>query len=382
MSVLGAIAWTACEPVDTKTGLDGVSAGPGLDEVAVLLAEIGVGRDQAGEVYDAVASSAENGYDEEYMMKDVFESPGSGVGDSHATKGVGYERPLRDLIREGLQARATRSDAVDVDAWTDALESSDIQIYWPYSELWDGVTLPVISFDPGDESDTNVGYFFSDGAVSEVLVDEQLATERPVWIVNRNDDSSLTTLEMRRRDDPDWGSGGGSITVTPTSKATSSTGHRMLVLKSIKALRNYDCWFAGASELSFKAGSADGFTASTETELKLYQPTITDFDLVLRRRDVSEEVELNTILVSDWTDQIENCVLLISEWDGGTQTSWKCSIVAKYNSKSYGLDVEIPYHQKDDIVWRGQLSRSYIEANSGRSGHFGEIDLVFELVEY
>ena len=41
--------------------------------------------------------------------------------------------------------------------------------------------------------------------------------------------------------------------------------------------RNYDCWFAGASEFFFKVGSVEGFSASTEAELKLYNPQITDF---------------------------------------------------------------------------------------------------------
>lgn len=387
MLISGFFALTACETVDVDPE-DEAGAQLALREVAQLLSEVGIGREQVGEVFDAVAASAEHGFDEEYMMRDIISSPGSGVrSDVFTTKSGnnGYDRPLRDLLREGLEAKATKADAVDVDAYLDALESSDIQIYWPYSENWDGVTLPVITFDPGDDSEANVGYGLvvnADGSrsVQEVLVDEELAQERPVWVVNRNDDCGLTTLEMRRLTDPGWGEGGGEIIVRPT--AIEKTGHRMLVLRSITLNRNYDPWYAGGSELQFKVGSADGYKASTEAELKLYKPTITDFDMVIRRYQRGDKLVVNSILVSDWTDQIENCVLLITEDDGGTQTTWKCSIVAKYESKSYGLDVEIPYHEKDDIVWRGQLSRSYLEANSLRTGRFGEISLTFELVEY
>ena len=36
----------------------------------------------------------------------------------------------------------------------------------------------------------------------------------------------------------------------------------------------------------------------------------------------------------------------------------------------------------DDIVWRGNLSSRWFEANSNTVGHFGDIDLTFELMEY
>ena len=47
-----------------------------LSDVAAMLSEIPVGPDQLTEVHNAVTSSAANGYDEEYMMSDLFESPG------------------------------------------------------------------------------------------------------------------------------------------------------------------------------------------------------------------------------------------------------------------------------------------------------------------
>ena len=44
--------------------------------------------------------------------------------------------------------------------------------------------------------------------------------------------------------------------------------------------------------------------------------------------------------------------------------------------------MSIPINSKDDIVWRGQLSGKYINATSNLTGHFGDVDLVFEVVEY
>ena len=383
-----------------------------LDEVAVLLSEIDFGKVQIEEVADAVAASSDNGYDEEYTMRDLFRSPGAGVGDSalppeSKTAGRDYRRPLRDIIRDHLVAGrskmlAGRSKAAGMaaagtadfaDRFIAALESSDIQIYWPFSEQWDGESEPIITFDPCDGSETNIGYKMavdSSGAriVEEVIVDEALASEYPVWVVNRNDDASYTSIEMLRKQDPDWGAGG-SVVVKPKPSFScygrpSEDGGvvRTLVLKDFTMQRNYDPWFAGASEFFVKIGAVEDFTASTEAELKLYSPAVTDFMIVVKRKYVGKPRPFNAVLVSDWTDQLDQCAFMITEDDGGTRTSWKCSAVVKIASKSYGFEINLPFNTRDDIVWRGQLSRRYIEANDSMTGHFGDVDLTFEIQEY
>lgn len=399
---------SGCERVDTCPGDNEEGALPvSLEDVALLLSEINIGEEQLREVSDAVSSSSENGYDEEYTMRDLFSCPGAGVGDSSIPGKLksgesGYRSPMRDMIREHLLSgtsvlsksmpKKREAFTSSVDVFLKALESSDIQIYWPFSEDWDGESLPVITFDPCDGSETNIGYrAVDDGSgvrtVEEVIVDERFASEYPVWVVNRNDDAGFTSLEMLRRQDPEWGTGGGSVIVKlqtlPSARAASSdTPVRTLILKDFTMLRNYDPWFAGASEFFVKIGSVEDFTASTEAELKLYNPAVTDFMIVVKRKYVGKPRPFNAVLVSEWTDQLEKCALMITEDDGGTRTSWKCSAVVKVASKSYGFEINLPFNTRDDIVWRGQLSRRYLEANDCVTGHFGDVDLTFEIREY
>ena len=399
---------SGCERVDTCPGDNEEDALPvSLEDVALLLSEINIGEEQLREVSDAVSSSSENGYDEEYTMRDLFSCPGAGVGDSSIPGKLksgesGYRSPMRDMIREHLLSGASvlsksmpkkrEAFTSSVDVFLKALESSDIQIYWPFSEDWDGESLPVITFDPCDGSETNIGYrAVDDGSgvrtVEEVIVDERFASEYPVWVVNRNDDAGFTSLEMLRRQDPEWGTGGGSVIVKPKTlpsarAASSDTPVRTLILKDFTMLRNYDPWFAGASEFFVKIGSVEDFKASTEAELKLYNPAVTDFMIVVKRKYVGKPRPFNAVLVSEWTDQLEKCALMITEDDGGTRTSWKCSAVVKVASKSYGFEINLPFNTRDDIVWRGQLSRRYLEANDCVTGHFGDVDLTFEIREY
>lgn len=341
-----------------------------LEDVAQLLSTLPLGVEQMTEVQDATGASAGNGYDEEYRMQDLFTSPGRGVGEAADTKASKYARPLRDLLREALSTKA--ADA----GWLDSLALSDVQIYWPGAGEWDGRQLPVITYDPGDGASQNEGYeLLPDGSARKVMVDEPMAAERPVWVVNRNSDADYKSLELLRREDPSWGQGGGGLIVKGETEEL-----RTLVLRSFKARRQFDTWFCGASEFWIKIGSIEDFTAATEAELRLYQPSITDFMLVVRRNQVGEELPVNAILVSEWTEQLSSSAFMMVEDDGGTQTTWKCNAVVKYNSRSYGIELEIPLNSRDDIVWRGALTHAFIEKNSGQPIRFGDVELVLELI--
>jgi hypothetical protein len=349
------------------------------------------------EVFGAVSSSAENGYDEEYMMYDLFGTPGAGVGDDRITKSDAHVLsgvPLRDMIRDYVNSQAATKSSSQIEApseWLKRLAESDVQIYWPFSESWNGEELPVITFDPEDDSEVNIGYRIIEDSegfrrIEEVLVDEEVAMATPVWVVNRNTDAGYTTLEMLRREDPEWGEGGGSIIVgpgsspKPSSKAQSIGTVKSLILKDFTMNRNYDSWFAGASEFFVKVGAFEDFTATTEAELRLFMPSITDFLIVVKRSQKGTPVPFNAMVFSEWTDLVESFAFMIIEDDGGTIKDWNCTALVRVESKSYGVELKIPFHSYDDIVWRGTLGRKWFEAYSDRVGHFGDVDLTFELI--
>ena len=384
----------SCEVIDNDmdkhVGVQEDTSYVALSDVAQILAGLPLQAEHLTEVHTAVKSSSANGYDEEYTMKSLFENPGTGVGDK-VTRTSFIANPLRDLIEKHVRSGAftKASSGVDPDAFLAALTSSDVQIYWPFSEEWNGEELPVISFDPESGAERNIGYKLvlnDDGTrqVEEVVVTEEMAEDRPVWVVNRNSDAEYTSLEMLRREDPAWGEGGGAIIVEPgnTRSARGDDKTKSLILKDFTMKRNYDSWFAGASEFFVKVGAVEDFTASTEAELKLYNPTVTDFMIVVKRNQVGRPQPFNAVLVSDWTDQMVNCAFMITEDDGGTRTEWNCTALVRISSKSYGVEIKLPFNSRDDIVWRGQLAGKWLEATSNMVGHFGDVDLTFEVVEY
>lgn len=361
-----------------------------LKDVAVMLSALPMESTHLDEVHTAVTSSSGNGYDEEYMMRDLLSDPGAGVGDDAATRAAvrsGFSNPLRNLIEDYLannpSARKSASSKAggpdDVQACIDALCSSKMQIYWPYSEDWDGETFPVITFDPGYGAESNYGYLLARGddgliVVDSVYVDENLAKSRPVWVVNSNDDSSMTPLELVMDDEA------GTRSALPgASPRGASSKQRNLYLKNFTMLRNYDSWFAGASEFWVKCGSVKGFKATVESDLQHYTPSITDLVVVVKRKYLGVAVPFQAILVSDFTEQLDKLAFLITEDDGGKSTTWNCSATVKIKSKSYGFEMSIPYRQNDDIVWRGQLSAGYFTQDKEVSGRFGDVMVTFAL---
>ena len=381
-----------------------------LDQVAQMLSELPMEPVHFREVHRAVSSSSGNGYDEEYMMRDLFASPGRGVGEEDSgksgnsvaeqSKSLSDILPLRDLIIQYAENRdATKASGFDPGIWLESLSSSDIQIYWPDSEDWDGETQPVFTYDPGDGSQVGVGWKVDTderGArtVRKVEVDEKYAAAYPVWVVNRNSDSGYTSLDVMRREHPEWDNGGGALIIggplssrapgvpLPEEGTKAASSVKTLILKDFTMRRHYDTWLAGGSEFFIKAGSVNDFVASTEAELQLYVPAVTDFMVVVKRKQLGQALPFNTVLVSDWTSQLTQVAFMIVEDDGGSLTQWKCSAVVKVASKSYGFDISLPFNTRDDIVWRGQLSRRYIEATDKIAGHFGDVDITFEVVDY
>ena len=188
------------EPATTDVPVTELS----VEGVARMLSGLPLTIAQVREVHCAVSSSSSNGYDEEYPFANLISSPGAGVGDEllQTRTATEYPDPLRDLL-SSVDIPATRSGSL-----SDALSNSGMQIYWPYSEDWDGKSLPVITFNPEETSSaprlqdgSNVGFLreqLPNGSwiVKEVTVDEEYARNHPVWVINRNEDATYLTPQM------------------------------------------------------------------------------------------------------------------------------------------------------------------------------------------
>lgn len=370
-------ASAACSNLDTESSVPEEPAAQTEitpEAIAKMLSSIPIGQSQANEVWNAVNSSISNGYDEEYPFWKIINEPGSGVGDSDSVmdsrSSMEGSVQLRSLINEYASGLLqTRSD----DFMT-RLAGSGLQIYWPYSEDWDGNSIPVITFDPENGSESNEAYVRvqkADGiySIRKIKVDEAYAAKHPVWVVNRNDDAEFITPQMLER-----------LSIRPASVPARTEGFKTLVLKEFNAHRQYDSWFSGGSEFFVKCGSLKAFKARTEEEMDDYDPQITDFMIKVRRKQAGKTLRFNSVLVSEWSDQLCEAAFMVVEDDGGKMTKWSALGTVKIKSRSYGFEVEFPYHRSDDIVWRGKLSGNYLEKYNCKPARFGDVSITFSFI--
>ena len=340
-------------PTGTSPSAAVISVTP--ESVARMLSGIPITIDQVREVLQGAEASSAIGYDEEYTFENIL------AGNCRSSSGS-----LGQMIADHVAASvATRSSD-----FLEELASSALQIYWPYSDCWDNKSMPVITFIPEGDKDSNIAFcreLLPDGTpvVKELMVDESYAKEHPVWVVNWNEDAGAITPQMMEE------------LQTRGTDTRAYSNLKTLKLKEFKAHRQYDSWLSGGSEFYIKCGSLKAFTADVVSDLNRYDPEITDLMIKVKRNQVGKALRYNAILVSDWSDQLSECAFLIHEDDGGKMTTWKSSGTVKIKSKSYGFEVEIPYHRNDDIVWRGKLSSNYFQKYNGVSSRLGDVSATF-----
>ena len=96
---------------------------------------------------------------------------------------------------------------------------------------------------------------------------------------------------------------------------------------------------------------------------------------------MGEPQTYNTLLISDWNEQMSHCAVMITEDDGGTRTEWKTTALVRIKSMSYGVEINLPMNTRDDIVWRGQIAQRWLESNNGLSSNFADISMTLDLVD-
>ena len=119
--------------------------------------------------------------------------------------------------------------------------------------------------------------------------------------------------------------------------------------------------------------------------MRLYDPMVTDFMIVVKRGQVGKKQNFNAVLMTDWhegEDKDENrCAFMITEDDGGTLTEWSTKAKVFVEGKSYGFEINIPLNSRDDIVWRGSLDYAWFDKLDGKPASFGDVQLTFEVME-
>lgn len=333
--------------------------------VAQLLASIEIDAVIMNEVKKGIDRSVNYGLDEEFRFTDMLKPS-----DSKLCR-MREESSLIRKMSEKMSNVLTKT-SISPSIFFEYLSKNDIQIYWPYSEDWDGHTLPVITFSPEKSNeDWNYGYKQvkkSDGTIiiDTVIVDEMYVMENPVWIINKN--------ETRYEDLPDFENGiyekNGVIFDQPVDTTVIHPQPRYLIwepktdpnlvytfyIQNMRVYKQLDGVFAGGSEIVVQC-------AYPEIQGGMKAP-VTRLKKTWTRKEISKSriKSFSTPLMTNWRQEQLQCGLKIIEEDNGDGKNWEFSLGVKFEGKDYGVNAKIPFQNHDDEIVEVILDRDFINS--------------------
>ena len=332
--------------------------------MARLVSEIANEYQVLDEVKSGVAQSLRYGMDEELRFRDILEPRESKMLRSS-------ESVLLEILRKAIQKQSEADQLRSSFSLEEFILNENIQIYWPYSENWDGITQPVVSFDPKNGNEWNYAYRSmtlpsGETVLDSVIINDEYAMNNPVWIINQNN------LEYEAL--PDFSAGETSKNgirflyesqqeeyEIKESSSLRASGDPVYVLRigQFMASKNYDDVFNGGSEFVFSLGRCVSGTSSSNSV------TETSYTRITRSRsDIKNKkwIAVNSIINSDWTTDQRECAFKIYEEDQGGTRYWEPEI--KY--MTWTVKPAIPYGSGDDSVYQIIYSRNFIFSTGNR----------------
>ena len=320
------------------------------------LTQVAHNREICAEVHMSVNQFRELGFDEYLPLNYIWDD------DFIQTKAVNTDCPL---LKEYLTANwlegvcRTKSEAVE----------TEIVIYWPYSDNWDGSALPTITPSPEDpEQDWNYGYkLYYDKSgelrVDTVVVDDDYAYDNPVWIINY---SEISYDDMKL-----------IIENKLTTKSTDA-GQIWSVVEATLS-KQYDNIFQGGAEIEFHVGYP---------ELQGYAKGESVLPVFFTRKEIrhgTPKVIERGILNSDWIEAELTNLLVIVEHDNGDPKTITASTGFTYPETGITNTVtsSVTITDKDELIYQQNLKRTYVFSSIG-TGRFisNGFEWVTDITEY
>ena len=276
-------------------------------ELALFIAELPMKKDQYHEVFDAVTTASEDGLEEAYYFTEILASKPitNKIVNSYKSKSK-YKR-VGELMKEfylqdSKYKKLTNNKKKTVSTLNlEKIANSNLQIYWPYSENWDGRTAPAITFAPENENqEWNYAYKKTERGIDTIIVNEEYMMNNPVWIINTSEEqyenlpafskgqnSNYNTLYINKKKDK-----------VTSSKKNAPIPVYSVFLGKFMSSHQYDKIWSGGSEFIIQLGNIEHFKIESADNLSSLDPHIARIKVPLSRKDIRKRrwIELNGLL--------------------------------------------------------------------------------------
>lgn len=332
-----------------------------LSTVAQLLASIEIDQTVMNEVKAGVERSLKYGLDEEYRFTDLLKPSLSKI---QRTSGSSLLlQKMTDVLnvqQEQLKSGMSSSD------FFNCLSDSDIQIYWPFSEKWDGCTQPVLLYATNDNNKA-CKIHLEDGliGVDTIRTTQDFMKKNPVWIISVNETSydELPDFENGEYVNKNGVFFYSEIANEWLNKMQSKSRLGLMDPVHIGEVTVYEEDGSGGPEVYFMWGHAGGGMGLP------IQGYINTYRLNLSLGEVGLVKQLNLNIQPNWTSYQKTNALIILEKDGGKDKTATRNLI--YTNPSGMTDVTVPidfkYERRDEWLYDGIFERSKIFSSANRA---------------
>ncbi|HBX46342.1 hypothetical protein [Limibacterium fermenti] len=338
-----------------------------LASIAKLISEIDVSIDMIKEINSGVTKSLEKGYDEDMPFTEIL-SPVV-YPETTTRSDVGQNLFGKALLEKFNTLSGTRSTNFVTDLF-DQLKEEGINLYWPYSDNWDGETMPVITFDPENEQDWNYAYTFSSFQSTtrkalpptQMIVDEEYAIDSPVWVINETErvqeEWDIINPDISLEIDKPVA---GVINNTPSTP--SSTNVYSVYLGTLKISRQFDSWFRGGSEIIIQAGAPKNFEIKDNGNLTSLAMNTSYKKFYVSRKDIKKGIvhSLNYLIVGDWQDPLNEIGVMLHEEDPGSAIKeMNVKVSAEYKKVKGEFEIKFDMKKGDELISKQIYQRGFV----------------------
>ena len=229
--VFGAVS---CNSID-KSEFDisqNLKGGEQRENIARVIASMEIDNAEVSKIHAGVLKALDEGLHETYFMKELM---------CEDSKIVKRETQTSAFI-EYIEKLENNDDSLTqlLEYYKEGNNANILQIYWPFSENWDGKTKPAITFLPEDNTQaTNKAYYMEDGKLKSVEVDRNYAMSHPVLIINESSLGYDNIPDFNNNRDGDF------LNIAPRKQNTEEEIQQntrsnldcALVLRGVRALR-------------------------------------------------------------------------------------------------------------------------------------------------
>ena len=365
---------------------------------SLTISSSSVEKDFIKEVHNNVSSSLSLGLDEVFYLSELVND------DQKINKGIN-----RNLLKSSLNSNVIKSsklmasNVVSNKSQTDIgeiIKKGDYNIYWPYSENWNGEESPAIVFlDEANENNLDVAALLPIRANGEVrydtiIVNEEYAQQHPVWVLSKKSDvpyKDIPHLADGKRAkngtyfQPAVNTDHYKSNVKKSVKASSSADNKVYQMKlgDFMAERHYDPWLKGGSEFYFLF--TETATNSVVPGSGIGMSTQINRIFIDRPRKTIKNkswVNVNQIAVSHWRPEVFKSALVIIEkdtdsWEPKDKDAEKINFdipityMENGKEKTTNLKGSFTIHKEDEFITTKNYDRNFIFSNGNNLGSQG-----------